>query len=75
MRLCGSRGSTQIDDEVALLAAVRGVMADHPKPVAQFRAGRTIAFGFLVGQVMKATGGRANPERVNALLRRELEQV
>ena len=34
-----------------------------------------IAFGFLVGQVMKATGGRADPERVNALLRRELEQV
>ncbi len=70
-----AEGLTQIDDEVALLAAVRGVMADHPKPVAQFRAGKTIAFGFLVGQVMKATGGRADPERVNALLRRELEQA
>jgi aspartyl-tRNA(Asn)/glutamyl-tRNA(Gln) amidotransferase subunit B len=70
-----AEGLTQIDDEVALLVAVRGVMADHPKPVAQFRAGKTIAFGFLVGQVMKATGGRADPERVNALLRRELEQV
>ena len=70
-----AEGLTRIDDEEALLAAVRRVMADHPKPVAQFRAGRTIAFGFLVGQVMKATGGRADPERVNALLRRELEQV
>jgi aspartyl-tRNA(Asn)/glutamyl-tRNA(Gln) amidotransferase subunit B len=70
-----AEGLTRIDDEEALLAAVRTVMADHPKPVAQFRAGRTIAFGFLVGQVMKATGGRADPERLNALLRRELEQV
>ena len=70
-----AEGLTRIDDEEVLLAAVRRAIADHPKPVAQFRAGRTITFGFLVGQVMKATGGRADPERVNALLRQELEQV
>ena len=69
-----AEGLTQIDDEEALLAVVRRVVADHPKPVAQFRAGKTITFGFLVGQAMKATGGRAHPERVNALLRRELER-
>ena len=68
-------GLTRIDDEEALLVVVRRVVAEHPKPVAQFRAGKTITFGFLVGQVMKASGGRAHPERVNALLRRELEQA
>jgi aspartyl-tRNA(Asn)/glutamyl-tRNA(Gln) amidotransferase subunit B len=70
-----AEGLTRIDDEEALLAVVRRVVAEHPKPVAQFRAGKTIAFGFLVGQVMKATGRLAHPERVNALLRRELEQA
>ncbi len=70
-----AEGLTQIHDREALLAVVRQVMADYPKPVAQFRAGKTLAFGFLVGQVMKATRGQANPESVNELLRRELEQA
>ena len=65
----------QIHDPEALLAVVRQVMADHPKPVAEFKAGKTLVFGFLVGQVMKATRGQANPESVNALLKRELEQA
>jgi aspartyl-tRNA(Asn)/glutamyl-tRNA(Gln) amidotransferase subunit B len=39
----------------------------------QYRAGKTAAFGFLVGQVMKVTSGKANPNRVNELLRRSLE--
>jgi aspartyl-tRNA(Asn)/glutamyl-tRNA(Gln) amidotransferase subunit B len=68
-------GLTEIHDPETLLAVVRQVMADHPKPVTQFKAGKTRAFGFLVGQVMKATRGQANPESVNALLRRELEQA
>ncbi len=76
MRLCATEGLTQIDDEVALARGGAQVMADHPKPVAQFRAGKKIAFGFLVGQVMKATGGQANPERrQRAAPRRELEQA
>jgi len=43
--------------------------------VAQYRAGKTATFGFLVGQVMKAAGGKANPRRVNEVLRRRLEEA
>jgi aspartyl-tRNA(Asn)/glutamyl-tRNA(Gln) amidotransferase subunit B len=53
---------------------VADIVQAHPGPVAQFRAGRTQTFGFLVGQVMKATRGKANPERVNAILRRALTE-
>ncbi len=70
-----AEGLTQIHDRDTLRAVVRTVMADHPKAVAEFRAGKTLAFGFLVGQVMKATRGQGNPESVNELLRRELEQA
>jgi aspartyl-tRNA(Asn)/glutamyl-tRNA(Gln) amidotransferase subunit B len=70
-----AEGLTQIHDRETLLAAVQQVIAAHPKPVAQFKAGKTLAFGFLIGQVMRATRGQANPESVNELLRRELEQA
>jgi aspartyl-tRNA(Asn)/glutamyl-tRNA(Gln) amidotransferase subunit B len=49
------------------------VLARHPDAVAQYRGGKTQTFGFLVGQVMKATGGKANPQLANQLLRRELD--
>ena len=68
-----AEGLAQIDDEAQLLALVGSVVASHSGPVAQYREGKTAAFGFLVGQVMKASGGRANPKRVNELLRRTLE--
>jgi aspartyl-tRNA(Asn)/glutamyl-tRNA(Gln) amidotransferase subunit B len=42
--------------------------------VADYRSGKRQAFGFLVGQIMKATGGKANPKLVNELLRKELEE-
>jgi aspartyl-tRNA(Asn)/glutamyl-tRNA(Gln) amidotransferase subunit B len=67
------RGLAQISDEGALAAAVREVLATHAAVVADFKAGKEKAFGFLVGQVMKATRGQANPGLVNSLLRRELE--
>ena len=67
-----ARGVARLDDEAALSAVVRRVVADHPDAVAQFKRGKTLAFGFFVGQVMKATRGRANPELVNRLLEREL---
>ncbi|HEX5473342.1 MAG TPA: Asp-tRNA(Asn)/Glu-tRNA(Gln) amidotransferase subunit GatB [Vicinamibacterales bacterium] len=65
-------GLRRIDDEAALERLVEEVVRDHPGPVAQFRGGRTQTFAFLVGQVMKASRGKANPETVNALLRRAL---
>jgi aspartyl-tRNA(Asn)/glutamyl-tRNA(Gln) amidotransferase subunit B len=66
---------TRIDDEASLEALVRQVVADNPKPVAQFKAGKTHVLGFFVGQVMKATRGQANPELVNPLVRRELDRA
>ena len=70
-----AEGLGRIDDESALEATVREVLARHPKAVDQYRAGKGQTFGFLVGQVMKATRGQANPELVNAILRRELERA
>ena len=68
-----AEGLTQIDDEPAIRAIVDGVLARHEDAVAEFRAGKAATFGFLVWQVMKAAGGKANPKRVNDLLRRRLE--
>jgi aspartyl-tRNA(Asn)/glutamyl-tRNA(Gln) amidotransferase subunit B len=70
-----TQGLTRIDDAARLEAIVREVVAANPKPVAQFKGGRTLVFGFFVGQVMKATRGQADPELVNALVRRELERA
>jgi aspartyl-tRNA(Asn)/glutamyl-tRNA(Gln) amidotransferase subunit B len=66
-------GLAQVSDERALLVAIRDVLASNPGSVGQYRAGRTKTFGYLVGQVMKATRGQGNPQVVNDLLRRELE--
>jgi aspartyl-tRNA(Asn)/glutamyl-tRNA(Gln) amidotransferase subunit B len=63
----------RIDDEAALERAARDVVARHADAAAQYRRGKTTALGFLVGQVMRATGGRANPAMVNRILRRLLE--
>jgi aspartyl-tRNA(Asn)/glutamyl-tRNA(Gln) amidotransferase subunit B len=65
-------GLAQIGDEGALREAVRTVIAANQDAVAQIRGGKTATLGFLVGQVMKSTGGKANPRVVNELLRREL---
>jgi aspartyl-tRNA(Asn)/glutamyl-tRNA(Gln) amidotransferase subunit B len=66
-------GLAQIRDEAALEAAIARVIEEHPDPVRQYRGGQTKVLGFLVGQVMKATGGKASPALVNTLLRRALE--
>jgi aspartyl-tRNA(Asn)/glutamyl-tRNA(Gln) amidotransferase subunit B len=67
-----SRGLVQISDAGELARVVAGVVAANPASVADYRAGKEKALGFLVGQVMKATRGKANPAVVNDLLRREL---
>ena len=66
---------TQISDEGLLSARVADVVARHGDAVAQWRAGKAAALGFLVGQVMKATGGKANPRRVNELLKQALAEA
>jgi aspartyl-tRNA(Asn)/glutamyl-tRNA(Gln) amidotransferase subunit B len=70
--LVAADGLAQIGDERAILSSVRAVIDSNTDAVAQIRGGKTGTFGFLVGQVMKATGGKANPRLVNDLLRREL---
>jgi glutaminyl-tRNA synthetase len=67
-----ARGLTQISDEQVLRAAIQRVLDENPDAVQKYRGGKTGVLGFLVGQVMKATQGRANPQRVQELLREEL---
>ncbi|MGH8734721.1 MAG: hypothetical protein ACREVB_13625, partial [Burkholderiales bacterium] len=62
------------DPSAALEAAVREALAAHETAVAQYRAGKQQTFGFLVGQVMKAMKGKANPALVNDLVRRLLDE-
>ncbi|MEO8259204.1 MAG: Asp-tRNA(Asn)/Glu-tRNA(Gln) amidotransferase subunit GatB [Acidobacteriota bacterium] len=71
--IVAAEGLAQIDDESAIRPLVDRVLADHADAVAQYRAGKTTTFGFLVGQVMKAAAGKASPKRVNELLKRILE--
>jgi aspartyl-tRNA(Asn)/glutamyl-tRNA(Gln) amidotransferase subunit B len=68
-----AEGLTQIDDEAHLTQLVADVLARNSDAVAIYKSGKTTTFGFLVGQVMKAAGGKANPKRVNELLKRALE--
>ncbi|MEJ5293998.1 MAG: Asp-tRNA(Asn)/Glu-tRNA(Gln) amidotransferase subunit GatB [Fimbriimonadales bacterium] len=68
------RGLVQISDEDALRAAARQVLEENPDAVQKYHAGKTSVIGFLVGQMMKATQGRANPQRAQQLLREELEK-
>jgi aspartyl-tRNA(Asn)/glutamyl-tRNA(Gln) amidotransferase subunit B len=70
--IVAAEGLTQIDDEEHIAALVADVIASNVDVVEQYRNGKTNAFGFLVGQVMKAAGGKANPRRVNDLLKRAL---
>ncbi len=66
------RGLAQISDEAMLGTVVQEVIAEHPGPVRDVRAGKDQALTFLVGQVMKKTRGRANPAIANRLIREQL---
>jgi aspartyl-tRNA(Asn)/glutamyl-tRNA(Gln) amidotransferase subunit B len=66
------KGLTQVSDEGALEQIIDKVLAMNPAQMAQFKEGKHQVLGFLVGQVMKASGGKANPGKVNELLKRKL---
>ncbi|MGE5554301.1 MAG: Asp-tRNA(Asn)/Glu-tRNA(Gln) amidotransferase subunit GatB [Betaproteobacteria bacterium] len=68
------KGLVQISDEGELARVVEAVIAANPKSVADFQGGKEAALGYLVGQVMKETKGRANPGLVNQLLRDRLRK-
>jgi aspartyl-tRNA(Asn)/glutamyl-tRNA(Gln) amidotransferase subunit B len=67
-----ARGLTQISDARALEKIVDEVLAANPRSVDEYRAGKNKAFNALVGQAMKATKGKANPQQLNEILRRRL---
>jgi aspartyl-tRNA(Asn)/glutamyl-tRNA(Gln) amidotransferase subunit B len=67
-------GLTQISNEDEIIKIVREVVAANPGPVAQYKAGKTTVAAFFVGQVMKTTKGRANPDAVNRLVAAELSK-
>ncbi len=67
-----SKGLRQITDSGAIGRVIDEVMAKNPGQLAEYRAGKDKLFGFFVGQVMKATGGKANPAQLNELLKKKL---
>ncbi len=66
-------GLKQVSDESALGDLIDQILSQHPQEVANYRAGKKKLMGFFVGQVMRASGGKANPALVNQLLRQRLE--
>ena len=73
--IVGREGLTQVADEAALSQVIASVMAANPKAIDDFKRGKKEAKGALVGQVMKATGGKANPALVNRLLEDKLSKT
>ncbi|MDD5374267.1 MAG: Asp-tRNA(Asn)/Glu-tRNA(Gln) amidotransferase subunit GatB [Acidithiobacillus sp.] len=69
-----SRGLRQITDVAAIAAMVDAIVTAHPQQAADFRAGKDKLLGFFVGQVMKASQGKANPDQVNAILLERLQK-
>jgi len=67
-----AQGLRQITDTSAIERAIDEVMTGNPRQLAEYRAGKDKLFGFFVGQVMKATQGKANPAQLNELLKRKL---
>jgi aspartyl-tRNA(Asn)/glutamyl-tRNA(Gln) amidotransferase subunit B len=70
--IIAGKGLQQITDTSAIESAIDDVMAKNPGQLADYRSGKDKLFGFFVGQVMKATGGKANPAQLNDLLKRKL---
>ena len=71
-KIVADKGLVQITDTSAIEGVVDKVIADNPKAVAEYKAGKKKAIGALVGQIMKATKGKANPQMVNQLLAQKL---
>jgi aspartyl-tRNA(Asn)/glutamyl-tRNA(Gln) amidotransferase subunit B len=69
-----AKGLRQITDSSAIEEIVDAVIAANPDQVEQYRAGKDKLLGFFVGQVMKETGGKANPGQVNEVLKSRLNK-
>ena len=70
--MIAARGLEQISDAGTLEAAIDEILVNSPSQLADYRAGKEKLFGYFVGQAMKATQGKANPQQLNALLLKKL---
>ncbi len=68
------KGLRQVTDTAAIEALIDEALANNPQQLEEYRAGKEKLFGFFVGQVMKASGGTANPQQVNELLKQKLDE-
>jgi len=68
------RGLTQISDEKQLLSLAQEIISSNPKPFQQYLQGKTQVVGFFIGQMMKATRGKANPQLVKKIITEVLEE-
>ena len=68
-------GLTQVQDEGFILDIVKEVLSQNPQSIDDLKNGKDRAFGFLVGQVMKQSKGKANPQIVNTLLKKEIDSM
>ena len=66
------KGLEQVSDAESIEKAIEQVLRAYPKQVEQYREGNEKVFGFLVGQVMKATQGKINPQKANGILKQKL---
>jgi aspartyl-tRNA(Asn)/glutamyl-tRNA(Gln) amidotransferase subunit B len=72
--IVAEKGLEQVSNSESIEKTINQVLAAHPKQVADFQAGNRKIFGFLVGQIMKATQGKANPQKANEILKRKLTE-
>ena len=69
-----SEGLEQVTDDKEIESMIDEVINNNPEQLEQYRSGKDRLFGFFVGQVMKASQGKANPKQVNDILRKKLEK-
>ena len=69
-----SEGLEQVTDDKEIESMIDKVINNNPEQLEQYRSGKDRLFGFFVGQVMKASQGKANPKQVNDILRKKLEK-
>lgn len=70
-----SEGLKQVSDSGAIIKVIEDIIKNNPSQVAEYRSGKDKLFGFFVGQVMKAMGGKANPAQLNELLKKHLNNA
>ena len=72
--IVNEKGLRQVSDTEQLEVLIESTLVQHQTQLKQYRAGKQALFGFFVGQVMKATGGQANPTMVNNILKQKLSE-